>query len=157
MRKVQPYVAVGAQVTGAQLQPSIVTSAPPLDTRRVRGTNALAGLIEFGSKHYITPVEQPWAGQGLSSNVFPAYQPSKVAPNLIATAKLVALNYMSPIAHRSVLTDILPAPAELPLTKFTNQNRGHRGTGGNFTIPSPLTVTYWPTSMTWLQTRGMVR
>jgi hypothetical protein len=172
MRRVQPYVAVGAQVTGAPLQPSVVTSAPVLDTRRRYGTNSMEGLYFQGSKNIYEPVESPWAGQGLVSPVFPLTQPSKAsgvtivgsAPqqiqghnDIVGTAKFWTANFMSPMGHRNVIEEMLPEPAALPVTKFTNQNLTKRGTFGNFTIPSPVNVSYWPTTQQWLENRGMVR
>jgi hypothetical protein len=172
MRRVQPYVAVGAQVTGAPLQPSVVTSAPVLDTRRRYGTNSMEGLYFQGSKNIYEPVASPWAGQGLGSPVFPMYQPSKAAGhtivgsapqqiagnnNIVGTAKFWTANFMSPFGHRSMLSNILPEPAALPVARFNNQNFSKRGTFGNYSIPSPVQVSYWPTSMQWLQSRGVVR
>lgn len=157
MKKVQPYAAVGPQVTNAPLAPSVVTSAPNLDTRRKYGTGAFAGLLFNGGKGSKTQTGHPYAGQGLVSPVFPLYQSSRVSSDQVADPILTARNYMSPIGHRNVLSDVLPVPASLPVTEFTNQNRAARGTGGNFTIPANLNVNYWPTSTQWLESRGMVR
>lgn len=132
----------------------------------------MQGLYFQGSKNIYEPVQAPWAGQGLVSPNFPQYQPSKAsgqtvvgsAPqqiqgknNIIGTAKFFAANWFSPMGHRNVIEEILPEPAALPRAQFTNQNYSKRGTFGNFTIPNPVNVSYWPTSLEWLESRGMVR
>jgi hypothetical protein len=132
------------------------------------GTGALVGLRTTGSLAMWVPINRP-APASSPVNGFPLVVPSRVAPNAIRVAVMVAQNFFSPSSH--------PMPggtlSKTPPKHFTNtQTPGNmrlygaqppinwrmpakvgQRPSGRFSIPNPQTTPYWPTSSEWLASK----
>jgi hypothetical protein len=147
-RRAIPYTAVGPQ-PGVAAPP--IGVAPTLATRTHYGFGAFRGLVEWGTKRGRVGINKPYPGQGA---VFPAfadtYPPSKVAPDLITPALLVALNYYSPASHHNELEAYVPPQATSPeIYRRPPQTQSGRPSGP-YTIEAPINTIWWPTSQQWL-------
>lgn len=152
-RIAQPFEAV-TPAGRPDAESPVVGSAPTLATRTVHGEGYDYGIVVIGSRNHPTPVQKPYAGQGLESPVFPYYQPSTVAPDLVGMAFFVTANLYSPVSHaaaRDRMTRVMPVPATAPPKKMPGvNNRSRRGGGGAYTYASPFSAQQWPTSSQWL-------
>jgi hypothetical protein len=132
------------------------------------GTNALIGLRTIGSLAMWVPINRP-APASSPVNGFSLAVPSRVAPNAIRVAIMVAQNFFSPSSHA------MPAgrlSSTLPKTHVDQPSPGHmrrygaqppvnwkmppkvgQRPSGRFSIPSPQTTSYWPTSSEWLASK----
>lgn len=166
MRRIIPYVPFGARQHPG---PALPIDAPTLATRRnsSAGDNPARGkLVTMGGLCVVVPIQAPFAGQGATFPAFPLVQPSKVAPNAIKPNIIVAMNDFSPSGHSDPHTVEVPAIPLAPtgtgrspkrgLSRAAKPNLAQRGTGGNYTIPSPLANVRYPTSADWLRQRMAV-
>lgn len=152
MRRTQPYTAISQSSPDADTP--VVGTAPTMRTRSAHGQAYERGLELFATHGYPTPIQSPWAGQGLISPAFPLYQSSKVAPDAIKPPILVTRNLYSPVSHanaRFEFSRIIPTPAAQPSIMLpAGQHRSRRG-GGNHTYPQPFVAESWPTPAQWVQ------
>lgn len=152
MRIAQPFEAVtpAAKPDNAP----VVGSAPTMASRSVHGSGYDIGLEIKGTKALHTPIQKPWAGQGLVSPAFPYYQPSTVADDEIHPPVLLTHNAYSPVSHpefRFRFSQTIPAPASPPSVKLPTYNRrSRRGGGSRYQYASPFVTSDWPTSSQWL-------
>jgi len=154
MRRTQPYTAVTDERPDAETP--VVGTAPTRLSSRKYGTSAFEGINIFATHGYVSPMQSPWAGQGLISPAFPLYQSSKVAPDSIRIPVLLTTNLLQPVSHAQTrynfsLTE--PAKAQPPPTKLPTGNTFNRRGGGHQTTIQPMAVESWPTPAQWVQAR----
>jgi len=142
-------------------RPATPTEAANVFPRSHFGNGSLVGLRTLGSLAMWVPINRP--APATTPTAFPLAVPSRAAPNAIRIAVVVAQNFYSPSAHQTRQEpQVVPNPALTPKSghmrsygaqpprNWRMPAKALHGTGGKFTIPSPATTPYWPTSAEWL-------